>query len=34
MAAYYVCIKHKSKVFGWNEISYVDVTWYTGLVHG
>ena len=28
MAANYICIKYKSKVFGWKEISYVDVTWY------
>ena len=30
MAANYVCIKCKSKVFGFKEISYVDVTWYVG----
>ena len=30
MAANYICIKYKSKVFGWKEISYVDVTWYMG----
>ena len=30
MAANYICIKYKSKVFGWKEISYVDVTLYMG----
>ena len=33
MAANYVCIKYKSKVFGWKEISYVDVTLYMGSTH-
>ena len=33
MAANYICIKYKSKVFGWKEISYVDVTWYMGSTH-
>ena len=33
MVANYVCIKHKSKVFGYKEISYVDVTWYMGSTH-
>ena len=30
MVVNYVCIKLISKVFGWKEISYVDVTWYMG----
>ena len=33
MAAIYIFIKYKSKVFGWKEISYVDVTWYMGSTH-
>ena len=33
MAANYVCIKLKSKVFGSKEIRYVDVTWYMGSTH-
>ena len=33
MAANYICIKYKSKVFGCKEISYVDVTWYMGSTH-
>ena len=28
MAANYICIKYKSKVFRWKEVSYVIVTWY------
>ena len=28
----HTCIKYKSEVFGWKEISCVDVTW--DLVHG
>ena len=31
MAANYVCMKQKSKVFGQKEFSYVGVTWY---IHG
>ena len=33
MAANYICIKYISKVFGWKEISYVNVTWYMGSTH-
>ena len=33
MAANYIWIKYKSKVFGWKEVSYVDVTWYMGRTH-
>ena len=33
MVANYVCIKYISKVFGWKEISYVDVTLYIGCTH-
>ena len=33
MAANYICIKYISKVFGWKEIGYVDVTLYMGSTH-
>ena len=33
MAANYVCMEHISGVFGWKEISCVDVTWYMGGTH-
>ena len=33
MVANYICTKYKSKVFGWKEISYVDVTWHMGSTH-
>ena len=33
MAANYICIKYKSKLFGWKKISYVDVTLYMGSTH-
>ena len=33
MVTNYICIKYKSKVFGWKEISYVDVTLYMGSAH-
>ena len=33
MAANYICIKYKSKVFEWKEISHVDMTLYMGSAH-